>query len=85
MYYLWAGRRFLRRAKRRGEETPAGNTLPPKFWGRRGGPIGMPFWHGQERSGYNMQKESRRYPFRLDLRLITGVFNVYIVVFIKLS
>jgi len=38
-----------------------------------------------ERRGYNMQKESRRYPFRLDRSLLTGVFNVYIVVFIKLS
>jgi len=38
-----------------------------------------------ERRGYNMQKESRRYPFRLDWSLFTGVFNVYIVVFIKLS
>jgi len=37
-----------------------------------------------ERRGYNMQKESRRYPFRLDWSLLTGVFNVYIVVFIKL-
>jgi len=36
-----------------------------------------------ERRGYNMQKKSRRYPFRLDWSLLTGVFNVYIVVFIK--